>query len=94
MTAALYIALTTTNAQQNGWKVLAYGLNADAVEAKAREIIGDPAGIAPGSVRDIYAETEHKNLRVVSKTDAKKFGVDYDDNESWFNNHRDAVLVK
>ena len=94
MTAAIYIALTTTNAQQSGWKVIAYGEDVDAVEAKARELIGDPAGLTPGSVRDIYAETEHKNLRVVSKTAAKKLGVDYDDNESWFNNYRDAVLVK
>jgi len=86
-----YLALTTTG---NGWKVLAIGADCDAVERRAREIIGDPAGIAPGSVRDIYAETEHKNLRVVSKTVAKNYGINYDDNESWFNSCRDVVVVK
>lgn len=87
----LYIALTTTNAQVHGWKVLAYGHDAAKVQSKAEELIGD---IRTDAGTDIYRETEHKNLRVVSKTTAKRsYGIDYDDNESWWLNCRDAVKV-
>ena len=88
-----YIAITTTNARV-GWKVIAYGSDSKSVADKAHQIIGDPAGITPGSVLDIYTETEHKNLRVVSKTLAMKFGIDYDDSESFVRNFNDAVQVK
>ena len=83
-----YIAVTTTG---TAWKVLAYGTDKTTVEQKAREIIGDPG--AGGGVRDIYAETEHKNLRMLSKTAAKRRGIDYDDSESFVSNFTDAVLV-
>jgi hypothetical protein len=72
-----YIALTTHNAQMNGYNlVIAAGHSRKAVEAKAREIIG-PVVTEYGT--DIYKDTEHKNLIVVSKTRAKRdFGFDWE----------------
>lgn len=73
-----YIALTTHNAQMSGYNmVLAAGHDKAAVASKAREIIGD---IRTEYGTDIYKETEHKNLIVVSKTRAKKeFGFNWDE---------------
>lgn len=58
-----YYALTTHGGD---WWVVTMGEGREATEAKAREIIGHPA-------RDIYADTESKNLRVVPKTRAVRF---------------------
>ena len=66
---ATYIALTTTNAQQNGFEIIAAGPNKAKVEEAAKSIIG---------TGDIYRETEQKNLVVVSKTAAKRnYGIDW-----------------
>ena len=61
--AAEYIAISTTNAQANGWNVLARGADKAQVEQSAdASIVGS----------DIYAETLRKNLRIVSKTTARR----------------------
>ena len=68
-----YVAITTVNAQQNGWYEVASGPNKQAVLADAENQIGD---VATEYGTDIYRSTEHSNLTVVSKTKAKReFGV-------------------
>jgi hypothetical protein len=84
-----FIAITTTNAGE-GWEVVAYGADKNAVQKKARDIIGDTA--RPVGT-DIYAVTKHKNLRVVSKTEAKQYGVDKDDAEGWYYQSQNAAFV-
>jgi hypothetical protein len=75
---ATYIAMTTHNYQTNGYNIiLAAGHNKSAVEDKARELIG--AVQRPSEAfTDIYKDTEHKNLVVVSKTAAKRMGFNWD----------------
>jgi len=69
---ATYVAVTTTNGQ-NGFYEVARGSNKEDVRQQAEEAIG---GVATGYGTDIYKQTEHANLHVVSKTEAKrKFGV-------------------
>jgi hypothetical protein len=65
-TVATYYALTTTNAQTNGWEVLA--LAGTKAEAQRR---GD-AAIGAGT--DIFTDTRRKNLTVLSETAAKRQG--------------------
>lgn len=88
---ATYLAITTTN-PEHGYEVLAYGSDKEKVREAAEEQIGD---IRRDYGTDIYAETRHKNLRVVSKTKAKlALGIDYDDPESfWLHFGRDAMRV-
>lgn len=70
-----YVAVTTTN-PQHGWHEVASGCDKDAVKEQAERQI---AGTQWNQVKDIYTQTELVNLRVVSKTDAKrKYGVDID----------------
>lgn len=66
-----YIAITTTN-PQHGYNEVCRGNNRDAVRTEAEKIIGD---IRTEYGTDIYAETKHRNLMVVSKTQAKKYGI-------------------
>lgn len=71
-----YLALTTINFQQNGYKVVGQGVSKEVVRRQAEdEIIGNQKNQA----KDIYTDTELKNLIVVSKSYAKrKFGIDID----------------
>lgn len=71
-----YVAVTTTNAQTNGWHEVARGADKQAVQAAAEQKI---AGHQWDQQKDIYTETELRNLHVVSKTNAKRtFKVDID----------------
>jgi len=72
---ATYVAVTTTNPQY-GWNEVATGGDKEAVrEAAERKIAGNQWN----QVKDIYTQTELTNLRVVSKTIAKReYGVDID----------------
>lgn len=73
-----YIALTTTNYQQNGYKEIVRGNNKEAVRNEAEiKIVGGQVN----QVKDIYTQTELRNLIVVSKTKAKKLGVDVDNQD-------------
>lgn len=70
---ATYLALTTTNYQQNGYHVVAEGTDKEAVRKAAEVNIGD---VATGYGTDIYKVTEQQNLIVVSKSEAaKRFGI-------------------
>lgn len=86
---ATYIALTTHNYQMSGMNiVIAAGTNEqivrDYAERKISERLVTPIGT------DIYADTELKNLRVVSKTKAQKlYGFDFD---NWIPN-QDSEFV-
>ena len=77
---ATYIAMTTHNYQMSGFHIiLAAGHNKQAVrDAAEAKIIG----------HDIYADTERKNLVVVSKTKAKKLGFDW---SQWIPRHDDPT---
>jgi len=69
---ATYLALTTTNFQQNGYNEIARGNNKKDVENAALDTI-------TGS--DVYAETKRTNLIVISKSAAKRdYGIDIDSN--------------
>lgn len=64
-----YLAITTTGGGRGSWYVVADGPNASTVEALAHERIGHPS-------RDITADTETRNLRVVSRTVAcRQYGI-------------------
>lgn len=80
-----YVALTSINYQSNGYTALVVGHDKAQVEQKARGIIGDNT--------NIYADTMHKNLVVLSKTAAKRHGVNLDDAESMCNNHPHCVWM-
>jgi hypothetical protein len=70
-----YVAVTSTN-PQNGWREVTTGTDKTAVRDAAEQNI---AGHQWNQVKDIYTQTELTNLRVVSKTTAKRdFGVDID----------------
>lgn len=78
-----YVAITTTNAQQNGWHEVASGTNKAEVQAQAERQI---AGNQWDKPKDIYTQTELANLTVVSATVAKRtYKVDPDqiDTSSW-----------
>ena len=63
----LYVAFTTQNEQMSGWRVVATGAIKSEVQANAeREICGDQWD----GPKDIYVDTELKNLTVVSKSQA------------------------
>lgn len=64
-----YIALTTINSQTNGYHALAAGHDKAKVEQAALDNIRGT---------DIYSQTKRINLRVVSKTAAKKLGYHFD----------------
>jgi hypothetical protein len=75
MSKKTYVAVTTTT-PQHGWKEVATGSNKEQLRDEAERKI---AGNQWNTVKDIYVQTELTNLRVVSRTDAKrKFGVDID----------------
>ena len=70
-----YVAVTTTN-PQHGWKEVTTGADKEQVRNTAERQI---AGNQWNQVKDIYTQTELTNLRVVSKTTAKReYGVDID----------------
>jgi len=78
---ATYVAITTTNAQ-HGWSKVATGSNKKEVLAKAEQII---CGDQMDQVKDIYTQTKMSNLKVVSKTVAKRtYGVDIDKVEMYW----------
>lgn len=65
-----YYALTTQNAELLGWRIVASGSNAGQVFEQALATLG------PIQANDIYGQTDHRNLVVVSKTEAKRrYGV-------------------
>jgi hypothetical protein len=71
-----YVALTTTN-PQTGWSIVAVGHNKTEVKDFSENKLHHD--VEPGHVRDIYADTELKNLRVVSKTKAiREYHIDAD----------------
>lgn len=82
---ATYIALTSTGQE---WEYLCRGENREKVQAQGRELCGDSHPVINVSHRGmegtytttgIYAQTRNRNLRVVTKTDAKrKFVIDID----------------
>lgn len=73
--SATYVAVTTTN-PQHGWKKVEVGSDKDAVRDAAERRI---AGSQWNEVKDIYTQTKLTNLRVVSKTTAKRqYYVDID----------------
>lgn len=73
--SATYVAVTTTNPQY-GWKAVETGTDKSAVRDTAERKI---AGSQWNEVKDIYTQTELTNLRVVSKTVAKRqYHVDID----------------
>lgn len=75
MSKRTYVAITTTN-PQHGWNEVCTGGDADAVRTEAERHI---AGNQWSQVKDIYMQTKLTNLRVVSKTEAKRtYGVDID----------------
>ena len=65
MKNATYLALTTTNYRQNGYHVVSSGSDKAAVRKQAEEKIGNA---------DIYAQTEQRNLIVISKSEARRKG--------------------
>ncbi len=68
----VYVAITTTNFAD--WRKVCTGGNADTVRQQAERMIVGPQW---DQVKDIYTQTKLVNLRVVSKTEAKrKYGVD------------------
>jgi hypothetical protein len=70
-----HVAVTSTN-PQNGWRAVTTGNDKAAVRDAAEQKI---AGHVWNQAKDIYTQTELTNLRVVSKTTAKRnYGVDID----------------
>lgn len=72
-----YYALTTLNPQE-GWNIVAAGHD--------KQAVAQAAGEALGEIHDIFDETRHKNLTVVSKTRAQReYGivVHYNDAVNW-----------
>lgn len=75
MSKRTYVAVTTTN-PQHGWNKVTTGAEKDQVREDAERQI---AGIQWDNAKDIYTQTQLVNLRVVSKTEAKReYGVDID----------------
>lgn len=75
MSKRTYVAVTTTN-PQHGWNEVLTGDNAESVRDEAERKI---AGYQWNQAKDIYTQTKLTNLRVVSKTTAKReYGVDID----------------
>jgi hypothetical protein len=68
---ATYIALTTLNYQQNGYREVLRGSNKADLEKQAREQIGD---VATEYGTDIHKVTEQRNLIVISKSEASRKG--------------------
>ena len=69
----MYIAITTTNAQQNGWHEVTSGPKKAEVHDKALRQI---AGNQWDKQKDIYTQTKLANLIVVSATEAKRtYGI-------------------
>lgn len=68
----MYLAISTTN-PANGWQIYATGDNKAQVEKDAETKIGPI--LNQWGQSDLKQETLHKNLRVVSKTQARRFFV-------------------
>lgn len=67
---ATYLALTTINAQANGWHIIADGKTRDETEEYAYRVLDQ------GDRLDIENDTERANLKVVSITTAQRtFGI-------------------
>lgn len=69
---AEYVAVSTTNAQQNGWEAIVTGNNKKAIEEAAKRRIESDHTVRSTNTIDIYGETLLRNLRVVSKSEAKR----------------------
>lgn len=68
MTKKKYVAVTTVNVQ-DGWREVARGSDrAQVTETAEKRICGNQWN----EVKDIYVDTQLKNLRVVSATKAKR----------------------
>ena len=65
----MYVAITTTNARQNGYRQVCQGeIKADLRDAAERKICGNFWGKA----KPIEIETELINLRIVTATEARR----------------------
>ena len=64
-----YYALTSQNPQLLGWRIVGIGTTAAEAEREAL------ATLPPLRADNIYAQTDRRNLRIVSKTDARRYGV-------------------
>ena len=70
---ATFYIISTTNAQVEGWNV--FGTFSSRKEAEEGiEKVSDFIDITP-THRDIWSQTLRKNAIVVSKTQAKKYGI-------------------
>ena len=84
---ATYLALTTLNYQQNGYRVLVAGHNRSAVLERAGELVGN-------SGTDIFRQTENANLIVISKSRAlRKHGIRFDDAQWMFDNNPECEFI-
>jgi len=82
-----YYALTTQNAQLLGWRIVAIGAT---IEQAAREAL---AALPPLRVDDLYTQTDHRNLRVVSETVARRrYGVNEGTVEAYYQADADRFL--
>ncbi|HAM59432.1 MAG TPA: hypothetical protein DCQ64_30100 [Candidatus Rokubacteria bacterium] len=65
-----YYALTSQNPQLLGWRIV--GLGVTAAEAERVAI----ATLPPLRADDLFAQTDHRNLRIVSRTEARRrYGI-------------------
>ena len=64
-----YVAVTSTNPQVEGWSIVCSGEDKKSVENNAERII---CGNQWNRQKDIYTQTKLENLRVVTKTKAKR----------------------
>ena len=62
-----YYALTSQNPQMLGWRIV--GIDTTAAGARRDAL----ALLPPPHVDDLYAQTDHRNLRIVGKTTAERY---------------------
>lgn len=65
----MYVAITTTNARQNGYRKIAQGEDKSALRDVAERKI---CGIYWDKPKPITVDTELKNLRIVTASEAKR----------------------
>ena len=82
-----YYALTSQNPQLLGWRIVGIGATAAEAECEAK------AALLPLRADDIYAQTDHRNLRIVSKTEAqRRYGVSARVVEAFYETDADQFL--
>lgn len=76
--ARSYFAITTVNAQQSGWYIVAEG------DHKEKTLATGIKALNKGQARDITTDTELKNLIVVSKSKAmREYGISKERLQTW-----------